>query len=123
MTFERGFERDPMGSYLESLDGWRGSIRRWCSPDTGRPSPRGRGGRRRSRAERRRRLDEVREFVETGARTVTELTDAPAPRPMSGAQRHFVMAELLADLAYHEVRGVLERNRRADGVFVWSAVG
>jgi hypothetical protein len=31
------------------------------------------------------------------------------------------MAELLADLAYHEVREALQRNRRPDGVFVWSA--
>jgi hypothetical protein len=38
---------------------------------------------------------------------------------MAGAQRHFAVAEILADLAYHEVRGVLERIRRPDGVFVW----
>ena len=65
----------------------------------------------------------MRDLVEAAPCTVTELTDALYPGPMSGAQRHFVMAELLADLAYHEVRDVLERNRRADGVFVWSAVG
>jgi hypothetical protein len=36
-------------------------------------------------------------------------------------QRHFVMAELLAGMAYFEARDVLQRNRRPDGVFVWSA--
>jgi hypothetical protein len=38
---------------------------------------------------------------------------------MTGAQRHFAMAEILADLAYFEVRDVLVRTRRPDGVFVW----
>jgi len=38
---------------------------------------------------------------------------------MSGAQRHFAMAEVLADLAFHEVRGILERVRRSDGTYCW----
>ena len=38
---------------------------------------------------------------------------------MTGAQRHFAMAEILAYLAYYEIRGALERVRRPDGVFVW----
>jgi hypothetical protein len=67
-----------------------------------------------------RRLDRVRELVAAAPRTVTELTEALHPGPLGGAQRHFVMAELLADLAYHEVREALQRNRRPDGVFVWS---
>jgi hypothetical protein len=38
----------------------------------------------------------------------------------TGAQRHFVTAEILAYLAYHETRRVLRRTRRPDGVFLWS---
>jgi hypothetical protein len=56
---------------------------------------------------------------ESRERTVIEITAELFPRPMAGAQRHFAVAEILADLAYHEVRGVLERIRRPDGVFVW----
>jgi len=40
--------------------------------------------------------------------------------PLTGSQRHFVTAEILAYLAYHEARGVLVRTRRPDGVFLWS---
>jgi hypothetical protein len=69
-----------------------------------------------------RRLDQVRELVTARSRTATELTEELHPGVLTGAQRHFVMAELLAALAYHEVRGVLERHRRPDGVFVWSAL-
>jgi hypothetical protein len=31
------------------------------------------------------------------------------------------MAEILAYLAFHEVRGALKRARRPDGVFLWRA--
>jgi hypothetical protein len=58
-------------------------------------------------------------MVDTHERTVTELTAELFPTPMSGAQRHFAIAEILADLAYFEVRNVLVRTRRADGVYVW----
>jgi hypothetical protein len=35
---------------------------------------------------------------------------------------HFAMDEILAYLAYHEVRRQAERARRPDGVFVWWVV-
>jgi glyoxylase-like metal-dependent hydrolase (beta-lactamase superfamily II) len=123
VTFERGFERDPMGSYLESLERVARLEPALVLPGHGPPFP---DGARRARTIARgktRRLDQVREVVEAAPLTVTELTETLHPGPMSGAQRHFVMAELLADLAYHEVREVLRRDRRPDGVFVWSAVG
>jgi glyoxylase-like metal-dependent hydrolase (beta-lactamase superfamily II) len=121
VTFERGFERDPMGSYLESLERVAQLEPELVLPGHGPPFP---DGARRARVIARgktRRLDRVRELVEAAPRTVTELTEALHPGPLGGAQRHFVMAELLADLAYHEVREALQRNRRPDGVFVWSA--
>jgi hypothetical protein len=64
----------------------------------------------------------VRDLVEARPRTVVELTgDLFGSAQLTGAQRHFVIAEILADLAYHEVRGALRRTRRPDGVFLWSA--
>ena len=112
-----------MGSYLESLERVARLEPALVLPGHGPPFP---DGARRARTIARgktRRLDQVREVVEAAPITVTELTETLHPGPLSGAQRHFVMAELLADLAYHEVREVLQRDRRPDGVFVWSAVG
>ncbi len=121
VTFERGFERDPMGSYLDSLERVAELDPALVLPGHGPPFA---DGVRRAHAiarGKRRRLDEVRELVAARPRTVTELTEQLHPGVLTGAQRHFVMAELLAALAYHEVRDMLSRQRRADGVFVWSA--
>jgi glyoxylase-like metal-dependent hydrolase (beta-lactamase superfamily II) len=119
VTFERGFETDPMGSYLASLDRVAALAPEVVLPGHGAPF---REGARRAASisrNKRRRLDRIREMVEAQERTVTELTAELFPMPMSGAQRHFAMAEILADLAYFDVRDVLVRTRRADGVFVW----
>jgi glyoxylase-like metal-dependent hydrolase (beta-lactamase superfamily II) len=123
VTFERGFERDPMGSYLESLERVARLDPALVLPGHGPPFLDGARRARTIERGKRRRLDEVREHVAARPQTVTELTERIHPGVLTGAQRHFVMAEILADLAYHEVRATLARNRRADGVFVWSGVG
>ena len=121
VTFERGFETDPMGSYLASLDRVRALQPALVLPGHGTPF---RDGARRAEtiaAGKRRRLTQVRELVEGRARTVPELTaDVFGGARLTAAQRHFAMAEVLAYLAYHEARGVLARTRRPDGVFLWS---
>src|SRR3954453_11615400 len=121
VTFERGFEPDPMGSYLESLDRVRDLAPDLVLPGHGTPF---RDGARRAEsiaAAKRRRLAQGRELVESRARTVPELTaELFGAAPLTGFQRHFVTAEILASLAYHEARQVLGRMRRPDGVFVWS---
>jgi glyoxylase-like metal-dependent hydrolase (beta-lactamase superfamily II) len=122
VTFERGFEPDPMGSYLQSLDRVRDLGPDLVLPGHGTPF---RDGARRAdaiAAGKRRRLTQVRDLVEDRPRTVAELTaDLFGSAPLTGAQRHFVTAEILAYLAYHEARRVLRRTRRPDGVFLWSA--
>jgi glyoxylase-like metal-dependent hydrolase (beta-lactamase superfamily II) len=119
VTFERGFERDPMGSYLASLSKVQMLEPALTLPGHGAPFPE--GARRAASIARNKqgRLTRIRDMVEARERTVIEITAELFPRPMAGAQRHFAVAEILADLAYHEVRGVLERIRRPDGVFVW----
>ena len=121
VTFERGFETDPMGSYLASLDRVRALQPALVLPGHGTPF---RDGSRRAEtiaAGKRRRLAQVRELVDGRARTVPELTaDVFGGARLTAAQRHFAMAEVLAYLAYHEARGVLARTRRPDGVFLWS---
>jgi glyoxylase-like metal-dependent hydrolase (beta-lactamase superfamily II) len=119
VTFERGFETDPMGSYLESLERVGTLAPDLVLPGHGAPF---RDGARRAASISRnklRRLTQIREMVEARERTATELTAELFPTAMTAAQRHFAMAEILAYLAHHEVRGVLARGRRPDGVFVW----
>jgi glyoxylase-like metal-dependent hydrolase (beta-lactamase superfamily II) len=122
VTFERGFEPDPMGSYLESLDRVRELSPELVLPGHGTPF---RDGARRAEtiaAGKRRRLTQVRELVGDRPRTVAELTvDLFGSAQLTGSQRYFVTAEVLAYLAYHEARQVLRRTRRPDGVFLWSA--
>jgi glyoxylase-like metal-dependent hydrolase (beta-lactamase superfamily II) len=121
VTFERGFEPDPMGSYLESLDRVRDLAPELVLPGHGTPF---RDGARRAEAiaaGKRRRLSQVRELVADRPRTVAELTvDLFGAAQLSGSQRHFVTAEILAYLAYHEARRGVRRTRRPDGVFLWS---
>jgi len=119
VTFERGFERDPMGSYLQSLERVAALAPELVLPGHGPPF---RDGARRAAAVargKRRRLDQVRDMVVQRPQTVTEITETLFRGELTGAQRHFAMAEILADLAFHEVRGMLERTRRPDGTFVW----
>jgi glyoxylase-like metal-dependent hydrolase (beta-lactamase superfamily II) len=122
VTFERGFETDPMGSYLASLQRVAELAPDLVLPGHGTPF---RDGARRAEAiaaGKRRRLDQVRDLVAARPRTVTELTaEIFGSARLTGAQRHFVMAEILAYLACHEARGALGRTRRPDGVFLWSA--
>src|SRR3954453_18533255 len=123
VTFERGFETDPMGSYLESLERVGTLAPDLVLPGHGAPF---RDGARRAASISRnklRRLTQIREMVEARERTATELTAELFPTAMTAAQRHFAMAEILAYLAHHEVRGVLARGRRPDGVFVWRPSG
>jgi glyoxylase-like metal-dependent hydrolase (beta-lactamase superfamily II) len=124
VTFERGFETDPMGSYLESLDRVQALAPELVLPGHGPPF---RDGARRAEtiaAGKRRRLAQVHGLVESRPRTVPELLlELFGTTAMTGAQRHFAMAEILAYLAYHEVRGTAVRARRPDGVFLWSTLG
>ena len=121
VTFERGFDRDPLGSYLDSLDTVRALEPALVLPGHGAPFADGARRAAALAAGKRRRVGQVRGLVQTRERTVAEITDELFQSPLTGPQRHFAMAEILAYLAYHEVRGALERVRRPDGVFLWRA--
>ena len=120
VTFERGFEADPMSSYLASLDRVRALGPDLVLPGHGTPFHDGARRAEAIAAGKRRRLQQVRELVESRPSTVTELTgELFSSTALSGAQRHFAMAEILAYLAYLEARRSVERVRRPDGVFLW----
>jgi glyoxylase-like metal-dependent hydrolase (beta-lactamase superfamily II) len=121
VTFERGFDPDPMGSYLDSLDRVRALEPELVLPGHGPPF---RDGARRAEAiaaGKRRRLAQVHDLIDTQPRMVADLLgDLFGRVALTGAQQHFALAEILAYLAYLEVRGTAVRRRRPDGVFVWS---
>jgi glyoxylase-like metal-dependent hydrolase (beta-lactamase superfamily II) len=121
VTFERGFERDPMGSYLESLRLIEQLEPALVLPGHGETFTGGAARAAEIAQGKRRRLERVLTAIQSGDRTVTELAAGLYPRPLKGAQLHFVMAEILAYLAYLEVRGRAERVRASEGVFIWRA--
>jgi glyoxylase-like metal-dependent hydrolase (beta-lactamase superfamily II) len=121
VTFERGFERDPMGSYLESLRLVEQLEPALVLPGHGDTFTYGAARAAEIAHGKRRRLERVLSAIQSADRTVTELAADLYPRPLKGAQLHFVMAEILAYLAYLEVRGRAERVRASEGVFIWRA--
>jgi len=70
-----------------------------------------------------RRLDAVRQAVESGPATVVEIADRVFSRVMLQHQRSFALAETLAHIAYLRHDGVVERRVRPDGIYEWYATG
>jgi glyoxylase-like metal-dependent hydrolase (beta-lactamase superfamily II) len=121
VTFERGFEADPLGSYLASLTRVEEIAPALVLPGHGEPFA---DGARRAQAiaqAKQRRLAKALQILDDGPITVTDLTRRLVGRDLDGARLHFAMAESLAYLAYYDVRGVAYRVPGADGVFVWRA--
>jgi glyoxylase-like metal-dependent hydrolase (beta-lactamase superfamily II) len=119
VTFERGFERDPMSSYLDSLRRVAALAPALVLPGHGDPFPD--GSRRAAAVERtkRRRLEQVWHIIEAEVLPVTEITERLFGKRLTGSAQHFAMAEVLAFLAYYDVRGQAQRLRGPDGVFRW----
>ena len=119
VTFERGFERDPMSSYLNSLQRVAALAPALVLPGHGDPFPD--GERRAAAVERvkRRRLEQVWHIIEAEALPVTEIAERLFGKRLNGSAQHFAMAEVLAFLAYYDVRRQAQRLRGPDGVFRW----
>jgi glyoxylase-like metal-dependent hydrolase (beta-lactamase superfamily II) len=122
VTFERGFERDPMSSYLDSLQLIEQLEPVLVLPGHGEIFADGAARAAEIAEGKRRRLDRVLAAIQRADHTVTQLAAELFPRPVKGAQLHFVMAEILAYLAYLEARRRAERVRDPAGVFVWRAL-
>lgn len=122
VTFERGFERDPMSSYLDSLRRVAALAPALVLPGHGEPF---RDGARRAaavEATKRRRLEQVWHILEAEALPVTDIAERLFHKRLSGNAQHFAMAEVLAFLAYYDVRGQAQRLRGPNGVFRWHPV-
>lgn len=123
VTFERGFDADPLRSYLTSLQQIADRNPRLVLPGHGRPF--GDACRRIEAIVRnkRRRLDAIRQLIQEQPRTVTEITDQLITRAVLGFQRYFALSETLAHVAYLRWSGEIERRTRPDGVYEWYATG
>ena len=123
VTFERGFDADPLRSYLASLKTIADRSPLWVLPGHGHPFS---DGVRRIEAitrNKERRLQAVREAIEQQPRTITEIADRLFTRVMLDFQRNFALSETLAHVAYLRWSGIVERRVRPDGVYEWYATG
>jgi glyoxylase-like metal-dependent hydrolase (beta-lactamase superfamily II) len=114
VTFERGFDADPLRSYLTSLQVVAGLDPDVVLPGHGEPF---REGRRRAEAiarNKHRRLEAVRAMIEAEPCTVTDLTDRLVAKAVMSFQRNLALTETLAHIACLRWRGVVERRARAD---------
>jgi glyoxylase-like metal-dependent hydrolase (beta-lactamase superfamily II) len=122
VTYERGFERDPMGSYLMSLETVQRLAPTLVLPGHGDVFTDGAGRAAAIEKGKRKRLEQVLELISVpGGRAVNDLTAEVFRLKLTGPQIHFAVAEVLAYLAYWEMRGIAYRERGPDGVYVWHA--
>jgi glyoxylase-like metal-dependent hydrolase (beta-lactamase superfamily II) len=123
VTYERGFERDPMGSYLMSLETVQQLAPALVLPGHGDVCADGATRAATIEKGKRKRLEQVLELISVpGGRTVNDLTAEVFRLKLTGPQTHFAVAEVLAYLAYWEMRGFAYRERGADDVFIWRAL-
>ncbi len=119
VTFERGFDKDPLRSYLASLKLVAERDPELVMPGHGRAFA---DGRRRVDAitrNKQRRLDAIHAMVRNRPSTVLEISEAQVAKTFLRFQRNMVMAETLAHLAYLRWQGLIERRTRPDGVYEW----
>jgi glyoxylase-like metal-dependent hydrolase (beta-lactamase superfamily II) len=123
VTFERGFDADPLRSYLDSLRRIEALRPAAVLPGHGSPFSDVQGRIEGILRNKMRRLRAVRESIEESPRTVVEIADRVFTRVMLKQQRNFALAETLAHIAYLRHDGLVERRSRRDGVYEWYATG
>lgn len=119
VTFERGFDKDPLRSYLESLKLVSERDPALVLPGHGRAFA---DGRRRVDAitrNKQRRLDAIHAMIQRQPCTVREIAEVHVAKALLQFQRNLAMAETLAHLAYLRWQGLIERRTREDGVYEW----
>jgi glyoxylase-like metal-dependent hydrolase (beta-lactamase superfamily II) len=123
VTFERGYEADPLGSYLDSLQKIVDRDPVLVLPGHGRPFH---DVKRRVEAIQRnkaRRTQGIRDLIEEQPRTMGEIAERLVEKALLGFQRNMALSETLAHIAYLRGSGLIERRLRPDGVYEWYAGG
>ena len=123
VTFERGFDADPLRSYLESLRRVAALGPRLVFPGHGRPFGDAVGRIEAIIRNKLRRLESIRRAIEERPSTVTELADRLVVKAVLAHQRQLAINETLAHIAYLRWSGAVERRTRPDGVYEWYATG
>lgn len=123
VTFERGFDADPLRSYLESLRRVAALGPRLVFPGHGRPFGDAVGRIEAIIRNKLRRLESIRRAIEERPSTVTELADRLVAKAVLAHQRQLAINETLAHIAYLRWSGAVERRTRPDGVYEWYATG
>lgn len=121
VTFERGFDADPLRSYLDSLRRIADLRPRLVHPGHGRPFGDAVGRIEAILRNKLRRLDRVHAAIRERPCTVTELADLLVAKAILAHQRQLAISETLAHIAYLRWSGAVERRTRPDGVYEWYA--
>ena len=121
VTFERGFDADPLRSYLESLRVIAALDPQRVYPGHGRPF-----GDAAARIDaivrtKTRRLQRIHAAIREAPSSVGELADRLVTRAVLAHQRQLAINETLAHIAYLRWSGQVERRSRPDGVYEWYA--
>jgi glyoxylase-like metal-dependent hydrolase (beta-lactamase superfamily II) len=119
VTFERGFDADPMRSYLHSLQVVRDRRPQLVYPGHGRPFGDAVGRIEAIMRNKVRRLERIRRAIQDGPCTVGALTDQLVAGAILAHQRQLAINETLAHIAYLRWSGVIERRIRPDGIYEW----
>ena len=119
VTFERGFDADPLRSYLESLKLVAEHDPALVMPGHGRAFA---DGRRRVAAitrNKQRRLDAIHAMIRHHPCTLHEIAEEQVANALLRFQRSLALSETLAHLAYLRWQGLIERRTREDGIYEW----
>ncbi len=122
VTFERGFDADPLRSYLDSLRRVADLRPRFVLPGHGTPF-----GDAVARIEailrnKLRRLEKIYRAIRDRPSSVVELADLLVAKAILAHQRQLAINETLAHIAYLRWSGLVERRTRPDGVYEWYAL-
>ena len=121
VTFERGFDADPLRSYLESLRLIADLAPRRVYPGHGNPFGEPQGRIEAILRTKVRRLEKIRRAIRAQPRSIVELADLLVAKAILAHQRQLAINETLAHVAYLRWSGVVERRTRPDGVYEWYA--
>jgi glyoxylase-like metal-dependent hydrolase (beta-lactamase superfamily II) len=119
VTFERGFDSDPLRSYLDSLRLIAGRRPQLVYPGHGRPFGNPVGRIEAIMRNKVRRLEKVWQSILERPSTVTELADRLVSKAILSHQRQLAINETLAHVAYLRWSRLVERRTRTDGVYEW----
>jgi len=119
VTFERGFDADPMRSYMESLRIIRDRRPQLVYPGHGRPFGDAVGRIEAIMRNKVRRINKIRAAIQAGPCTVGALTDKLVAGAILAHQRQLAINETLAHIAYLRYSGLVERRIRPDGIYEW----